>query len=765
MKGYVKSLALCASVSVCTIAATTAASAQATDAPATEGAPAQPASSGAAETGSGGLGDIIVTARRSNENLQRVPIAVSVLSGETLARNRITGARDLQYSTPSLVVTSDPLGGSTAPVFQLRGQSSPQGSDDTVVTYLGDIPVNSRAFAGGLFDLQSVQVIRGPQGTLFGKNSTGGAVIFTPRIADTNEVSGFVDGTVGNYSYYQIGAGVNVPIVEGKLGLRVSGQIERRDGFARNLSGPDGNDRKNEVARVSLVVTPTEELRNETYFSYFHGRQHQNPLIFTRYNYGLINFIGGPGLANPAQAQFDAQQALGPRTFNYSYRPNNDDNDVYIVSNTTSYDFGNVTLKNIFGYVNQKPRLSLSQTSTNVPFVDVIQNKNQSSYSDELQLSGDTSTLKWIIGGFLSRDKTSTYQDADLFGGPSTQGTSHDKYDSKALFAQGTYDFGGLGLEGLKFTAGVRHTWDKRSGYQNINFYDIGSGTYLPTPEQSNQIKYKEVSWTVGLDYNVTRDLLLYVSSRHSYKAGGLNLVAAVAPIELQTYAPEKLTDLEIGAKATIHLGDEAVVRANVAAYRGWYKKVQFQELANCGQVATYVINAGKGAPKGVEVELNASLNKNVRIGGFYNRTMGKFDTFSVVQPDGCAVIGAGVDLNGADFGNISKNTAGANFTYTMPLADNGEELAVSGDWYYRSKRVGIATQGVNSAIPSYYLLNARVDYNHIGGSDFSAGVWVRNLANKLYTAYRNNVYDLSGYDVRAFGDPRTYGVDLKYRF
>jgi len=123
------------------------------------------------------LGDIVVTARRTNENLQSVPVAVSVLSGNALEKLRITTGRDLQYSVPSLVVASDPLGGNTAPVFQLRGQQPPLGSDDTVVTYLGDVPVNSRAFSGGLFDLQSVQVIRGPQGTLFGKNSTGGAVI------------------------------------------------------------------------------------------------------------------------------------------------------------------------------------------------------------------------------------------------------------------------------------------------------------------------------------------------------------------------------------------------------------------------------------------------------------------------------------------------------------------------------------------------------------------------------------------------------------
>jgi len=723
-----------------------------------------------AENAQGGAADfdpnmIVVTARRSVENIQKVPVAVSVLSGEELEKRRITGARDLQYNSPSLVVTNDPLGGSTAPVFQLRGQTPAQGSDDTVVTYLGDVPVNSRAFSGGLFDLQSVQVIRGPQGTLFGKNSTGGAVIFTPRIASTTDVSGFVDGTVGNYSYYQVGAGVNVPLIEGKLGVRVAGQVTRQNGFVRNLSGPDGADKHYEVFRASLVATPTDQLRNETYFSYFHGRQHQNPLIFTVYNPGLVGFVGGTALRDAVQAEFTKQQAIGPRTIDYSAHEAIDNNDVYIATNTTSYDLGDVTIKNIFGYYNQKPGVSLPQTSTNTPLVDVSQDKDQDSISDELQLAGDTGGLKWIVGGFYSREKTITRQQAYLFGGLSTRTVSSDRYTSKALFAQGTYDFSGVGLEGLKFTAGLRHTWDKRLGLLNVQTYNRTTGVFTPVPEVRNERSYKEWSWTLGLDYQVTPDLLLYVTSRHSYKAGGLNLVAAVAPVQLQTYEPEKLTDVEVGAKATLHLGGDTVVRTNVAAYRGWYKNMQFQELANCGQVASYVVNAAKGSPKGLEFEFDANLTRDFRVGGFYNRTLGKFDNFALVKPAGCTVIGGSANLNGADFGNISKDTAGLNAAYTLPLAEGGEELVLSGDWYYRGRRVGAATQGVNDSIPSYSLFDARLDYNNIGGSQFSAGVWVRNIGDKLFIAYRNNVTALSGYNVQAYGDPRTYGVDLKFKF
>src|SRR6185369_6803839 len=143
-----------------------------------------------------GLQDIVVTARRVNENLQRVPVAASVLGSEALQRQRVLTASDIQYNAPSLVITPDPLGGSSNPIFQLRGQTSPLGTDNTVVTYFADVPVDARVIASGVFDMNSIQVIRGPQGTLFGKNSTGGAVLFTPRHASVDDVSGFVQGGV-----------------------------------------------------------------------------------------------------------------------------------------------------------------------------------------------------------------------------------------------------------------------------------------------------------------------------------------------------------------------------------------------------------------------------------------------------------------------------------------------------------------------------------------------------------------------------------------
>jgi iron complex outermembrane receptor protein len=319
-----------------------------------------------------------------------------------------------------------------------------------------------------------------------------------------------------------------------------------------------------------------------------------------------------------------------------------------------------------------------------------------------------------------------------------------------------------VGLNGVKFTAGVRHSWDKRDGDNTVTPAP-GHGV-PPGPPQVGGIKYDKWSWTLGLEYQMTQDTLFYVTSRHSYKAGGVNLVSTVIPAALFLYRPETLTDIEIGAKTTVHLG-ESTIRANVAAYRAWYKDLHQQELANCGQVSSYVINAGNASPKGVEFEFDASLTRNVRVNGFFNVNLGKFDTFSFVSPAGCSVIGAGAVLAGKDMGRLSKNSAGLTATYTLPLKGVGEAIEVTGNWYYRSHKVGDATAGNNTAIPGYSLFNARIDYNNIGGSPFSAGFWVKNLTDKLYSNYRNDTLALSGYAAQTYGDPRTFGIDVKYKF
>jgi iron complex outermembrane receptor protein len=694
------------------------------------------------------LQEVVVTARRKDESLQRVPVAASALSADVLARRQVNNAIDLQYVAPSLVIATDPLGGSSAPVFQLRGQTSPLGTDPTVVEYFADVPVDPRVIASGIFDLTSVQVIRGPQGTLFGKNSTGGAVLFTPQKASTSDSSGFIDAGVGNYDLHQVTGAVNMPLVKDVLALRLSGTITRQDGFVRNLSGPDADDKHYEGGRASLVYE-SASFNNDLLASYFHGDQQMKPAIMTG-----IGFIA----AIPAAlASFERQQALGPRTIDMSGDRTRDRNTSYLISNVSTYHFNNgVSLKNIIGYYNANVVTHFNQPSVEFSIIDVAQNRNQHQLSDELQLAGTSANnaLTWITGAFYSRAVTTFDQATLLFGNafqPEQFSYTSDEYVSKAVFGQASYDISNLGLQGVKLTGGLRYTWDRRTGSEPPN---------VPTPMH---LQNKKLSWTVGIDYQATSNTLLYIASRHSYKAGGFNLVGGNTPAVFNTYLPETLTDLEVGAKTTFHLADMPV-RTNIALYKGWYNNMQVQAVGRCPNVASLITNAASGDPRGIELEVQARPTGRLQVSGFYDLTLGNFNRFVIPHRDVCD-FGGIPDVSGQSFGNISKHTLGLTADYTIPLGSGDEEIVLDGNLYYRSAQIGNGLRNFSSHVPAYTLLNFRVDYNNIGGRPVSLGAYVRNATNKLYAVSRDSVIATSGYDVSFYGDPRTYGVELRYKF
>ena len=710
---------------------------------------------------SDGLQDIIVTARRTSENLQRVPVATSVIGAEALERQRITGARDLQFVAPSLVVNSDALSGSGVPVFELRGQQQTLGSDATVVTYFGDVPIDTRAIASGMYDLESVQVVRGPQGTLFGKNSTGGAVVLTPQHADTSGINGNLALTSGNYALRQATGAVNVPLIKDVLAVRVSGQIARQRGFVNNLSGPDGNDKHYETGRIAIRLTPAEGLKNDFLFNYFHGNQHLNPQI--------VKELGGFAVFFPqAVAGFERQQELGDRTIDMSFSPNFNRSRSTLLADSLSYDFGNVTIKNIFGYFKVRENSEFNQTSFDFPLVDALQKTRIRQYSDELQISGKSfdNNLSWIVGGFYSNQRRTVDQYAVVFFTDFNNRTfSTDKFISKAIFGQATYELTALGLPGVKLTGGLRSTWDTRTGSQ-IGYMVNGVVNDPPTVAGPLKLKTRRTSWTVGLDYQVTPDLLLYAASRHSYKAGGFNLTSSDTPISFRTYAPESLTDIEIGAKSQFNVGP-VPARANIALYRGWYKDIQSYAVMRCFNPSggSIVANAATGSPKGLELEVQAKLTPRLQISGFYNRTLGKYGKFQLPPPPPPCEYNGGADISGEIFGNIYKNSGGLTVDYTIPIDEAGTELAFNGNMYSRSRKAGNSLQSLNSEIDGYTLFNGRVDLNTIGGGAFSLGVYVRNITDKKYVLVRNQSLAAGGYDAFQFAEPRTYGIEGRIKF
>jgi iron complex outermembrane receptor protein len=495
-------------------------------------------------------------------------------------------------------------------------------------------------------------------------------------------------------------------------------------------------------------LTPSDTIRNDLLVTYFNGKQHLNLPVTQK--------IGGPAAAffPNVVAAFANQQVLGNRTVAHSTAPNNDDNESYLISNATTIELGDdISIKNIFGYSNVHNVFRLDATSLNFPLVDVGQDRHQDQISNELQLFGKSGGLNWIVGGFYSKQKTRVDQQSIIFGGIRPLAKSTDEFTSKAVFGQGTYDFGENGLDGVKLTGGLRYTWDERAG-SNDNFV---------VPLITNE---KRLSYTVGMDYQATNNVLIYIAHRRSYKTGGFNLISTGFPAELARYKSETLADVEIGAKTQFELGT-IPMRANVAFYKGNYKDIQTKLSAACGSggLNSLIINAGKGTPKGVEFEFEVSPFKGMNISGYYNRTLGKYDQFTVPTVNGCTLAVDATALSGQTFGNISKDTFGLNAAYTLPLPETIGEVRISGNMYNRSRRLGNDLTGFDSPLQGYTILNFRLDYDNIAQSNFSVGVYVKNATKKLYAVTRNEVLNLAGYDTQIFGDPRTFGVDASFKF
>ena len=350
-------------------------------------APAQ-----AADADTATLPEIIVQARRVDENQQKVPVAVTTLGAKTLTQDTVTQVSDIQDLAPSLTVDPGSLGGSADPTFSLRGLSGTLVSDPSVVTYFDEVPSDPRNFAYTLYDLSSVQVLKGPQGTLFGKNSTGGAVLFAP-VRPGREFGGYIDARYGSYSDREVNGAVNLPITTG-LYARIAADGEWRDGTVTSVTGGfKYNTRDHQSVRGELLFQPNDQYENYLTGTLYRVREIGNQPILTAV---------APGMGLDALLAF--QQSLGTdQTVNSFHAPF--DVDYAGLTDIATAHFGAVTLKNIAHMDSANYHVAFDLTGTGAQLLDQDDHQAKHNYSDELQLLGKSfdDKLSWLVGGYYSK--------------------------------------------------------------------------------------------------------------------------------------------------------------------------------------------------------------------------------------------------------------------------------------------------------------------------------------------------------------------------
>jgi len=767
-----------------------------------------------AASDSGGLaGDIIVTARRREEALSRVPITVSALSNESLREKSIRSLDQLQQSVPGLTISS--AGGSSNPTINIRGQDRPNLGEAAppVVTYFADVPMNYIASIVPTYDLASVQVLKGPQGTLFGRNTTGGAVLIYP-VAPNFETGGYISAGYGNYNKIEAEGAVNLPIVDEHIALRIAGQRIKRDGYVKMATGGDREDINDTSFRVSLLLQANDDLKNVTiYDDVAWHRSGDGPI--------LTHVYGGPiALRSAALAPyydcnvsitcdidlaFARQQAAGVRK-NWGEKHSYLRTRATGLSNTTTWNIGDITLKNIFGYRTAKTDNLAETDGVDLTLITAVNRAMLRQYTEEFQIQGSflDDKLQTILGAFYLKSEPNGPSGLALgtFSPPSRPSMilSYRTQVSKAIFGAITYDFSGL-VEGLKLDAGLRRTQDKTDscsvGYPAIIPFDFG--TPLATEDQcenggsvvvnntaystlGTQVSSKSKAWTwnIGLNYQATSDIFLYATTRHGYRAGGVNtpLFSTTAPRSLaqfQSYSPETVQDFELGAKVAWRTG-AIHGNFNIDVFRAKYKNTQRNvnglanfdldgDTSNDPSAGSIVINAGTSRVQGIDFDTNIYFNRNLSINAFASYNDHKYLTLGT--PDILASTTAFPSTAEATaFRYAPKLTLGGGVRYEARLGEDVGNLVMNVD-AYRSSRIyfGSFKDDLNLSQSAYALVNARIDWQKLMGTSVTASLYMRNIFNKTYANGAANSASSAGFASLLFAEPRMYGVQMRIEF
>ena len=733
----------------------------------------------------GSLQEIIVTARRRAESLQQVPISITAIDQDALTRQGVNTLTDLQQLVPSAYVTGY-AHGSTQQFLSIRGQSESGlntgggvGGGPAVVGYFSEVPVPMSG-PGLYYDLQSVDVLKGPQGTLFGRNTTGGAVLFEPQRPDLSRLTGYGQLLAGDYDRVQGEGAINLPVVEGKLAIRIAGQVESREGYTRDVNtGVDYDNRHYRAARIGVLFQPNDQVENYFLANYLSVNEH-GP--------GTELIAANPAVSAAGASILDylaAQQTRGVRATALD-TPELDQAVFLNLINKTSVNLNtDITLKNILSYSTQKIRRDSDEDGTTLVLLDSIGpapgtwQVDTTVTTEELQLQGKSleGALNWQTGVYYEKDRSPdprkqsfTQQvvllpfyfntvDTDLGG------------TTVGLYGQGTYKLDHW-LSGLSFTAGYRYTWDSlHEGYsQSLSgaripaagdfCLSVANGSLFPNCAVFASAKHSGDSYTVGFDYQATASTLIYLVSRQGYKSGGFNIVAAtVGDINSPafSYKPETVRDVELGLKTDWSLGSMRG-RTNLALYNSWFLNAQVNtsELIDNEQEAV-TQNAARATIRGLELEntlrptssTELTLNYSY-IDAFYTR---------YITP-------LGQDLTNLPYAFAPRHKASAGARVRLPFDQTIGEVWLGANFSYQDRIFsGFSAVTPGSYIPGYGLVGLRAEWTKIRGTGLGVSLFATNLLNRVYRTANEDLYTTIGTSTGVFGEPRMYAATLRYQF
>jgi iron complex outermembrane receptor protein len=835
---------------------------------------------------------IVVTARRRAEDVSKVPISISAFSSATLEKKGVVNVADLVKITPGLNISAGAI--KSNPFVTIRGQSRgvTGNINPGVITYLNEVPLPTQGSLIPTYDMDNMQVLKGPQGTLFGRNSIGGAVLIYTK-APSDSFGGYVKADIASFDFKQIEGAINVPVAGDQLVIRLAGQASSGGGYTKTIGiSPytvdpvtliatpghiiplkhNYDEYDTESFRVSVRAEPTDWLKNVTVADYTKIRGANNTMLDGFFPQGfngsgtalyllppanitaalttIFGPITGPAVAGNmiALAQCGTSLTCDYRLAQQAARAsgrvqftNVDPFDsvaiVKGISNTTTIRLGDKhTLKNIFGY---RSFFSYNPTDNEGSAIDVVDINAQISmeeFTDELQLSGEIlgDRLKYTLGGFYYKEQPKGLggnfgTEYNLFQGLShAQVTDYITNRSKALYGQVDYSLDDV-VSGLSVTAGLRQTWDTVGGCtasatyspfgqvyytgRNSNWISEADcrkglstadvpGAILASSQILPEVQFKEITYTLGTNWQISPDAMVYLAHRRGYRAGGYNTPLFDPYLaSSQTFAPETLTDWEVGTKLRWTVGG-ARGTLDVALFSGKDQGNQFGvsttglvagvctpqaigsagRAADCTTLATQVQFA-EGTP-GVLIRHPA----NTTVGNVGNLTIRGFEIGATLSPSrwmtfeaGFAYVDYTVDSTTLDRNLLNvlraNNMQQDNPTIILPqqpkfTANGGLNLSypgkvLGGDLSFNvslkySDKYFLGTSTVNG----YTVADARLELGSIGATGLDVAIYAKNLTNTNYNfGTSGSSPDATGVQSFIHAPPRTVGLSLRYNF
>lgn len=731
--------------------------------------------------------EVVITARRRAESAQTVPISVNALDTGALEIFKIENMDDLQSFDPSFTVSAA-SGRPNTPVYSLRGVRPTEaiyGQDPTVAIYLADVVLSPAKGSNlGMYDLDSVQVLKGPQGTLFGRNTTGGAILLTPKRPD-HVFGGDLMVGFGNYGHQEAQFGVDLPVAD-NFAMRLTGRFQDVDGYQRNVApGPYYGSRrggsKTRSGRLSAVWDISDRVENYTILTWdeidLNGRtgvlQAVNPNSAAGQVYNGANF---PSLIDALERArerdiHDVESDMRERS----------DVEVWGIINTTTIDISDsLAFKGIAAYRDLKSTeiVDLDATSIANLLTSDPQDTTMEHASVELQLLGSAldDRLDWVTGLYWyyedGIEDSPGYAMAAVNPNNPFMQTAVMENNSYSLFAQGNYRFN----EQWSLTAGVRWTYDDKKldvstrTPNGCEMFDE-SGATLPADNCWFRLSesFDQPTGTVSLSYTPNNDTMLYVATRYGYRAGGFN-ARATQPQEIQPFDAETVLDLEGGIKTDWQLGNWQM-RSNIAVYHQWYDDIQrtVNVLTAGGVPGSTVENAAEATVFGVEIEQEISPTDNLTLKLQYAYTDPEYDSW--VDP------ASGANLSKTPFYFTPKHAFTATAVYTYPLSGQMGflDFGVSASWQDEVWINALNTiteientpRDVLHAVQqeAYWLVSASFTWNKVMDSNLDVSTYVKNLTNTEYSVGGIQLYPSFGISTKVFAEPRTYGIQVRYRF